>query len=88
MEGILGLVIHSLSVSSVYEDGSCVDPHVPAVTPTSLLLKMWGTQFVRKRLSNCDGVISTLQQDAQRKSAPEGFFDPGRCSAYFLTCLT
>ena len=32
MEGVLGHVIHNLSVSSVYEDGSCVDPQVPAVS--------------------------------------------------------
>ena len=31
MEGLLGHVIHYLSVSSVYEDG-VVDPHVPAVS--------------------------------------------------------
>ena len=33
MEGLLGHVIHYLSVSSVYEDG-CIDPHVPAVSLT------------------------------------------------------
>ncbi len=48
MEGLLGHVIHNLSVSSVYEDGSCVDPHVPAVSLsyfTTLVIGASSLQF-------------------------------------------
>ena len=41
MEGLLGHVIHSLSASSVYEDGSSVDPHVPAVSLVKDILDLF-----------------------------------------------